>query len=321
LEPWKLFPRLLRENCSVYHLLIPELVPIGLILKVLFRRQVLFDAHEDYVQYVWVSPYVKGVARYICAWSFRALLNLASRIFDGFVFGDDSLESEYPHLGARKLCFHHYALLSMFSPNLIPFAQRTYDLVYSGSISKDAGAFVMLEAVRLLRRRYSQLRVLFVGEPRRYIRNEFYRRIKEYGLEECIEITGRVPYQKVPGLLNQCKVGLIGLLDLPKFQKQSSTKLFEYMAKEVPVVSVDLAPERKYLIPGIHGYLVKPQEPQAMADAVYDIIARPDLGEQMAKACRKRVVENKLYAENECDKLLSFYTFILANPRRCFCGR
>lgn len=320
LEPWRLFPKLLRENCRVYHFLDPELLPVGLILKLFFNRQVLFDAHEDYVEYVLVSPYIKGAARHICALAFRLLLALASRVYDGFVFGDDEIAKDYAHLGFRKVCFHHFPLLSMFPPSPVPFAQRRYDVVYAGNLSKDKGAFVMLEAIRLLRERCKKFRALLIGEPRRYIKEKFYQYIREHKLDESLEVTGHLPYQRVSGLLDQCKIGLIGLLDLPKFRKQSSTKLFEYMAKGVPVVSVDLAPERKYMASGVHGYLVKPDDAQGMASAVYNIITNPELGEKMAKACREQVIDKKLYAEEDCEKLLAFYDFILAHPRRSLCG-
>lgn len=316
LAPWRLLPKLLQEDCRVYHFLDPELLAVGLILKLFFNRQVLFDAHEDYVEYVRVSPYIKGAARHICAFGFRILLALASRIYDGFVFGDDEIAKEYSHLGLRKICFHHFPLRSMFGPSPVPFAERKYDVVYVGNLSKDKGAFVILETLRLLRERYKKLRALLIGEPRRYIKEEFYQYIREHKIDESLEVTGNLPYERVSGLLDQCKVGLIGLLDLPKFRKQSATKLFEYMAKGVPIVSVDLTPERKYMKSGVHGYLVEAENAQAMADATYNIITDSDLGEKMAKACREQVIDMKLYAEEDCEKLLVFYDFILTHPRR-----
>ena len=316
LAPWRLLPRLLREDCRVYHFLDPEMLPLGLILKLFSNRRVLFDAHEDYVEYARVSPYIKGAIKHICAFAFRILLALASRTYDGFVFGDDEIAKEYPHLDLRKICFHHFPLLSMFPASSVPFAQRKYDVVYVGNLSKDKGAFIMLEAIKLLRERCQKLRALLIGEPRKYIKEEFHQYINEHKLDDCLDITGLLPYEKVPGLLDQCKVGLIGLLDLPKFRKQSATKLFEYMAKGVPVVSADLVPERKYVTSGVHGYLVEAENPQAMADAAYNIITDPELGEKMAKACREQVVNKKLYAEEDCEKLLAFYDFILTHPRR-----
>jgi len=314
LEPWKLLPKLLRENCRIYHFLDPELLPLGLILKLFYKRQVLFDAHEDYVEYARSSRHL-GPARHIYACIFKLLLNLASRIFDGFVFGDDLLEKDFPHLGSRKVCFHHFPLLSMFPPSSVPFARRKYDVVYAGNLSQDKGAFDFLKTIRLLRGRCDKFRALLIGEPRRYIREKFYQYIGEHKLDDCLEVTGHLPYKEVSGLLDECKVGLIGLLDLPKFRKQSATKLFEYMAKALPVVSADLPPERKYMTSGVHGYLVRPGDPQTMADAVYDIITNPELGGKMAKACREQVIDKQLYAEKDCEKLLAFYDYILTHPR------
>ncbi len=312
LEPLKLFPKLVAENCQVYHFLDPELLPAGIILKLFFRRHVLFDAHEDYIEYARSSQHL-GPIRHIYALLFRLLLNLASRIFDGFVFGDDLLEKDFLHLDSRKVCFHHFPLLSMFPPSPVPFAQRKYDVVYAGNLSRGKGAFEMLEAVRILKERCEKFRALMIGEPQ-YVEEKFYRYIREHKLDDCLKITGHLPYKKVSGLLDQCKVGLIALHDIPKYRKQSSTKLFEYMAKGVPVVSVDLAPERKYMTSGIQGYLVEPENPQAMADAVYEIITNPELGEKMAKACREQVIDKQLYAEKDCGKLLAFYDYILSHP-------
>lgn len=315
LVPWRIFPKLLRENCQVYHLLDPELLPAGLILKLFFRRQVLFDAHEDYVEYARSSRHL-GPVRHIYAWIFKLLLNLASRIYDGFVFADDLLEKDFPCSGSRKVCFHHYPLSSMFSPSPVPFAQRKYDIVYAGNLSQGKGAIDFLKIIRLLRGRCNKFRALLIGEPRRYIKEKFYQYIREHKLNDCFEITGHLPYQKVSGLLDQCKVGLILLHDIPKYRKQVAIKLFEYMAKGVPVASVDLAPERKYMESGVHGYLVEAENAQAMADAAYNIITDSELGETMAKACREQVIDKKLYAEKDCEKLLAFYDYILTHPRR-----
>ena len=179
----------------------------------------------------------------------------------------------------------------------------------------------MLETVRLLKERLAKFRALFIGNAHKYIEKEFYQYIRDHNLDDCLKITGYLPYEKVSGLLDQSKVGLIALHDVLKYRKQSATKLFEYMAKAVPVVSADLAPERQYMSSGVHGYLVRPQDPQAMANAVYDIITNPERGERMAKACREHVLNKELYAEKDCEKLVVFYDYILAHSRFTHDGR
>lgn len=316
--PCQLFPKLLKQKCRVYHFVDPELIIVGLILKLFFRKIVLFDAHEDYVEYARISPYLKGPIKTLCIWLFTCLLNICSKVYDGFVFGDEEVAAEYPNLKNRSICFHHYPLQSMFPESPIPFTERKYDIVYTGNLSEIKGAFEMLEVVRLLKDRRKDFKALFIGQPVRYIEERFNDFIKDNQLENYVEITGRLQYKEMSDLLNDCKVGLIALHDVPKFHKQSATKLFEFFAKGNPVVSVDLPPERKYMDPGIDGLLVPPQDAAAMAEAVYKIISNPEIGQEMAKACRNNFIAKKLYAECDCKKLIEFYDYVLKNPRKLF---
>ena len=66
--------------------------------------------------------------------------------------------------------------------------------------------------------------------------------------------------------------------------------------------------------------MVPPEDPRAMADAVYKIISDPELGQKMAENSRKHLLEQGYYAEKEIDSLAEFYDYILAHKRRLFCA-
>jgi len=321
LLPWKLLIRLLRYPCDAYHLSNAEMLPIALILKLLTRRRVVFDFREDYIEYVRMKPYLKGPFKWFAVGTSRALVWLVCKSTDGVVFGDEGVMENYPSIPSkRRMIVHHFPLLSIFGPNPIPFRERKYDVVYLGTMSKTGGIFIMLEAVALLKKRCKNLKVLFVGQPVPYVEKQFYDFVREYELGDIIEVTGKVPYPRVPELLEQTKVGLIGLTNLWKFHKQSATKLFEYMAKGVPCVSVDLPPERRFMVSDQQGYFVPPEDPEAMADAIYKIVSDPELGERLSKNARDHLVRKGYYGEKETDSLAEFYNYILAQPRRRLCG-
>lgn len=321
LLPWRLLVGLLKHPCDAYHLSNAEMLPIALILKLFTRRRVVFDFREDYIEYVRMKPYFKGPLKWFAVGVARALVWMVCKSLDGLVFGDEGVQESYPKIPSERQIFvHHFPLLSIFGPNPIPFQERKYDVVYLGTMSRTGGIFVMLEAVALLKKRYKKLKVLFVGQPVRYIEQQFYDFVREHELEDTIEVTGKVPYPEVPELLEQTKVGLIGLTNLRKFHKQSATKLFEYMAKGVPCVSVDLPPERRFMVSDQQGYFVPPEDPAAMADAIYKILSDTDLGERLSKNAREHLVEQGYYGENEKDILAEFYNYILAQPRRRLCG-
>jgi len=320
LNPWKILGRLLRQRCDAYHLSNAELLPIALVLKLITKSRVVFDFREDYVEFLRLKPYIKGPLKDLPIAITRILINLVCRSMDGVIFGDERVQASYPPIAPERQMFvHHFPLLSMFGPNPIPFSARKYDVVYLGTMSQTGGIFVMLEAIAILKKRLPGLRAIFIGQPVEYVEKRFYKFIREKGLLKTIEVTGRVPYSQVPELLNEAKVGLIGLLDVPKFKKQSASKLFEYLAKGIPCVSSDLPPERHFMISGRHGYFVQPGNPEAFAEAVYKIISNPALGQRMAEDSREHFLKQKYYAEHEIDKLAELYHYILSNPRRRVC--
>ncbi|GAH16762.1 unnamed protein product, partial [marine sediment metagenome] len=62
---WKLSILALRERADVYHFHDPELIPVGLILK-LFGRKVIYDVHEDVPEQILNKDWVgNSIARKI----------------------------------------------------------------------------------------------------------------------------------------------------------------------------------------------------------------------------------------------------------------
>lgn len=208
---------------------------------------------------------------------------------------------------------------SMFPQTPTPWPTRKYDLVFLGTMSATSGTFVILEAIKQLTARFPSLKCLFIGLPGEEIRAKAFEFVEQNNLTDNVVFTGRLPYSEIPNLLADCKIGLIGLVDLPKFHKNIATKMFEYMACGIPVVSSDLPPERKYIIPGKCGYLIPPEDSTAMAEAIAKILSDSELGNEMSAFCCQHMAEKKYYAENEIEKLAEFYACLLNYPRELLC--
>jgi glycosyltransferase involved in cell wall biosynthesis len=315
--PWKILIKLLKQKCDAYHFSNAEMMPIALLLKVISRRRLVFDFREDYIEFVRLKPYFKGPLKWFAVSVTRMMVWLICKSMDGIIFGDEGVQESYPKVSkTRQMFIHHFPLLSIFKPNPISYTDRKYHLVYLGTMSETGGIFVMLGAISKLKQKFPQLKVLLIGEPVIYIADRFNKYIDDNKLNDTIIITGKTPYRNVPELLSQAKVGLIGLKDLPKFHKQSATKLFEYMSQSIPCVSVDLPPERRFMISGEHGFLVPPEDPDAMAEAVLKIISDDALGLEMARKANDHFLKQGYYAEKEIDKLADFYR----NMLRRSCG-
>jgi len=84
------------------------------------------------------------------------------------------------------------------------------------------------------------------------------------------------------------------------------TKIFEYMAYEIPVVCSNF-PNLKRIVEGEGcGICVDPEDPEEIADAVRWLAEHPEEGREMGK--RGREAARRQYNwEAEADKLRRFY--------------
>ena len=67
--------------------------------------------------------------------------------------------------------------------------------------------------------------------------------------------------------------------------------LAEAMAMGVPVVSTAISGIPEMIDDGVHGLLVQPRNPGALADALQRVLTEPALYEALARAGRERICE------------------------------
>jgi len=109
-----------------------------------------------------------------------------------------------------------------------------FDLVYVGSLSPARGLRDMVEnAVR------QNLTILLVGEPSPEIWRAF-------GRSSTVEFTGRVPQDDVPELCLRAWAGVSHVPDTYPFTHQTATKILEYCALGMPVVTNSTAWSRRF---------------------------------------------------------------------------
>jgi glycosyltransferase involved in cell wall biosynthesis len=131
-------------------------------------------------------------------------------------------------------------------------------VVYLGLFNRYQGIDLLLEAIALIKAKYSEVRFLLMGFPD----EEYRRKAKEIGIDDVVVFTGRIRYERAAFLLSAGDIAVS-----PKLaQTEANGKIFNYMACGLPTVAFDSNINREIL--GDTGIYVAHGNTSALADAI-----------------------------------------------------
>ena len=308
----KMRPDMLELTCI-------EQVPLGLIVALTTGIRVVYDCREDHVNaFKEHKDYLPRWARYLAAGVVSLLERIGDRVFDGLVASDsnigDMLHNKMPV--ARKVVYLNTPLLSMFTRQYSPLAERRYDLAMMGSMTLRTGIDTLIHALGILKQRGIRLSLCLIGkELASPTREHCDRLVEQYGLADQITTTGWVDHGEIPAMLADVKIGISPHKDYAKFRNNIACKVFEYMAAGMPVVCSDIPPQHMFVTEGVHGYFFTPDDAEALAGKLRQLVENPALAQQMGDRGRA-AIEARWNCERENEKLASFYAQILALGKR-----
>ena len=105
---------------------------------------------------------------------------------------------------------------------------------YHGVISRTRGLQEVVPAIRMLKDEGIKVRLLLIGDGP--AGKELAALASSEGVEEQVVFAGKVPYDDVPGMIDQCDIGVVPLPDCQGWRVSSPLKLMEYSAMARPVI-------------------------------------------------------------------------------------
>jgi glycosyltransferase involved in cell wall biosynthesis len=290
---------------SAYHLHDPHLIPLGLVLK-LFGSRVVYDVHEDYPGHARSKLFEHPLRGRIKASLWKLLEWQAQRRFDGFVCASSTVAERFPP--ARSVVLHNFPRLQEFAlaagdPSVFPFRERRNRLIYTGYIHEIRGFWEIARALELLPADLD-CRLRMIGHFRPLELERTARRLDAWSRMEFIPWQ---PHRQIVRELFTARVGIALLHRLPNHHDPiRSNKLFEYMAAGIPVIASDL-PKWRELVCGLGcGLVVDPDDPEALAAAIEELITDPERAEEMGRRGRAAVKE-RFNWDREAPRLLALY--------------
>ena len=249
----------------------PELVPALLWLKVRRPRlAVVWDVHEDVPGQVDQVPEIPRVVRRPLAWAIHAVERVAEARLHLLL-----AEHGYAERFARA---HPVVPNSTWVPPTRPLAPIEDRLVYVGALTWPRGAAEMVAVARLL----PDVTVELVGTARPDVE------VMLAGAPANVVVRGFLPNAAALERTHGALAGLVLLRPHTNYLQSQFTKVLEYMAHAVPVITT-ANPAAADLVAAAGSGLVVPhgsvaEVAAAVAGAVRGLRADPALGERLGDA-------------------------------------
>jgi glycosyltransferase involved in cell wall biosynthesis len=280
-------------RADLYHFHEPELVPVGILLK-LGGSRLVYDVHEDALSELESAPH-RGGGRRIGLRSFEAL---ARRSCDAFVAATPAIAGAFPP--GRTIELLNYPLQEEFA-DASEGARGSTNIVYVGLITRIRGLREMVEAMHHVRD--PQARLVLIGEFETAGLEQEARALPGW---ERVEFLGKLGRGEVRERLAASRAGLLVFQPVPNHTRALPNKLFEYMAAGLPVIASDFPYWHELLDPVGCATFADPLDPGRIAAAIDTLLA----DEEHARAMGRRgaaAVRERLNWQLEEPKLLELY--------------
>jgi glycosyltransferase involved in cell wall biosynthesis len=168
-----------------------------------------------------------------------------------------------------------------------PMVDQVVDVLAVGRLVPKKGFDVLVDAVALLVPIHPELRVEILGEGE--LRGSLGARIRSLGLEGNVHLRGATPHAEVLARIREAKIVAVPARIAPDGDRDSMPVIAkEAMARGRPVVASDLVgiPE---MVDERCGRLVRPEDPEALAEALAELLGDPGLRARLGAAGRVRV--------------------------------
>lgn len=298
--PWRALATVLSTRPAICHFHDSELIPVGVVLKLLGCR-VVYDVHEDLSAQIQDKDYLPPIVRPVLGLACTAIERLGGLFFDAVVAATPAIAAKFPP--AKTVIVQNFPLTDELVPvGDVPFSQRPPHIAYVGVATRQRGLLDMVRAVGLLEDK-PDVRLRFAGKC--YPPELADEAAALPGWSRVVS-EGWLSRDGIGSMLADCRLGLVLFHQAQNHVRAQPNKLFEYMAAGLPVVASDFPLWRDIINEAGCGLLVDPTNPAAIAAAVRRLLDNPAEAEAMGRRGRE-AVSKRYNWDVEAGVLLDLY--------------
>lgn len=294
--------RALRLRGDLYHIHDPEVAFYFILFSPFFSsKKFLFDMHENLSEQVKAKAWVPWILQPVLSACIKYYERIVYRSVP-IVFAEHSYLKSFPKVKTHETVLNFPK--SVWGRELDDHAkgENTPTIGYVGRIGQDRGICELLSAVRAINDTGRRLRLCLLGHiPKEIEANPDFQHLQHNAF---LDAPGFVNNLEAANIVRTWDIGFCVLKELPNFIESYPTKMFEYFAAGVPVISSDFPLYADLMEEMEGGICIRPDSSDLLIEAITKILNNPIL-------YRPNFDEEKYGWAGQLSKLKTFYEKLL----------
>ena len=301
-----MFFKAVRVRADLYHLHDPELIPCGLLLR-LMGKKVVLDIHENVAEDIFDKPWIpaKGLL-YAC---FRFFEKRAVKSMP-VILAEQSYEARYQKMGADFTTVLNYVDLPFFKPFSENVNRSSNRIFYMGILLESRGLQQIAEAIHILKKQGYVIEFDVVGELYSSLEKQLHALSFWNDISQQIHFHGRLTLEKGYEISREASVGMCIIQPMKNSVGSYPTKMFEYMAIGLPQVTSYFPLYRTVVEENKVGICVDPANAHEIAASILSIMTDSVKAENMRQSGLQAA--QKYVWAGEMEKVFALYSRLLA---------
>ncbi len=300
-KDWQALSKATKVNADIYHFHDPELIFVGLILRILGKK-VIYDVHEDVPKQILHKEWLGNLfIRKLAARFFNVVEQFGALWFNGIVAATEDIAQKFN--SSKTVLLRNFSILELINnakPVNIKKAKEV--VIYAGGLTRIRGIRELIEAMEYLDGK-AELWLLGGWES-----EEFENECRSLEGWQYTKYLGYKKPEEVYGYMKRSDIGIAILYPVKNYLNSLPVKSFEYMSCSIPMIMSNF-PYWQGIFKEC-ALFANPKDPKDIATKIEYLLKNPDVAKELSTRGRE-LVEKKYSWEAESKKLIILYKGLL----------